>query len=80
MASTIDFRHYVHDMIENKFRHYDYGPIKNYVTYGNIFSPDFPLEDIILENKIAIFYGDDDYGAPIEDVMLLRSRLKGLYF
>ncbi|XP_026752828.2 lipase 1-like [Galleria mellonella] len=57
----------------NKFADYDYGTIKNIEVYGTTDPPEFDLGKVTA--KTALFVGENDFLATIEDVDTLNSQL-----
>ncbi|KAH8282129.1 hypothetical protein KR054_005724 [Drosophila jambulina] len=72
-ASTKQMQHYGQLNRAGVFRQYDYGWLRNHWIYGNIEPPTYHLENV--KAKVALYYGQNDWLAPPEDVEMLYSRL-----
>uniref|UniRef100_A0A6P4E010 Lipase 1-like n=1 Tax=Drosophila rhopaloa TaxID=1041015 RepID=A0A6P4E010_DRORH len=55
-----------------KFQLFDYG-LWNLLYYGSLRPPSYKLENV--RTKVALYYGNNDWLAPPEDVELLYQRL-----
>ena len=55
---------------------FDYGKEENQVIYGQSSPPDYPLEQIN-STKIALIYSMNDWLADLNDIVILKSKLKG---
>ncbi|XP_020807224.1 lipase 3 isoform X1 [Drosophila serrata] len=72
-ASTKQMQHYGQLNRAGVFRQYDYGWLRNHWTYGTIEPPTYRLENV--KAKVALYYGQNDWLSPPEDVDMLNSRL-----
>lgn len=72
-TSVKNMYHFMQLVQKERFQKYDYGFWGNYAKYGK-FTPDiYSLKNI--ENKIVIFYGDNDWLADPKDVRWLSKQL-----
>lgn len=76
------FGHYGQAINTGRYNRFDYGIAGNMLKYGSMLAPDWPLEDIPKDAKIAIFRGNNDWLATTEDISILRQKLRsnGLEF
>ncbi|KAH8287886.1 hypothetical protein KR018_006369 [Drosophila ironensis] len=72
-ASTKQMQHYGQLDRSGAFRQFDYGWLRNHWVYGTIDPPSYRLENV--RAKVALYYGQNDWLAPPEDVEMLHSRL-----
>ncbi|KAK6637678.1 hypothetical protein RUM44_008100 [Polyplax serrata] len=72
-ASTKQLIHYAQSIVTGKFRQYDFGLFKNLQVYGSISPPDYDLTKINV--PIALYYGQNDWLAAIEDIRTLQEQL-----
>lgn len=69
------FGHYGQAINTGHFNRFDYGVAGNMLKYGSMLAPDWPLERIPRDAKIAIFHGRNDWLATTEDIDHLRRVL-----
>ncbi|KQS70596.1 lipase 3 isoform X2 [Drosophila erecta] len=72
-ASTKQMQHYGQLKRSEAFRQYDHGWLRNHWIYGTIEPPSYHLENV--QAKVALYYGQNDWLAPPEDVEMLYSML-----
>uniref|UniRef100_A0A6P4FA12 Lipase 3-like n=1 Tax=Drosophila rhopaloa TaxID=1041015 RepID=A0A6P4FA12_DRORH len=71
-ASTKQMHHFGQLRNSRKFQLFDYG-LWNLLYYGSLRPPSYKLENV--RTKVALYYGNNDWLAPPEDVELLYQRL-----
>ncbi|XP_055847681.1 lipase 3-like [Episyrphus balteatus] len=65
--------HYLQEFSSGEFRQFDYGMVRNKLTYGKKSPPNYPLEKINV--PIYLYYSDNDYMASVVDVHRLIRAL-----
>lgn len=68
--------HYTQMISSDKFRQYDYGPIKNLKVYNSVTPPDYDTSKICV--PIALYYSENDNFSDVTDVLHLSKELKYL--
>ena len=72
-TSTRPFVHYAQLHLTKNFQKYDFGPKENLIRYGSELPPIYDLSKI--SAPIALFVGDKDKQATIEDAKILAENL-----
>ncbi|XP_039502057.1 lipase 3 isoform X1 [Drosophila santomea] len=72
-ASTKQMQHFGQLNRSGGFRQYDHGWLRNHWIYGTIEPPSYHLENV--RAKVALYYGQNDWLAPPEDVEMLYRKL-----
>lgn len=75
-ASMKQLVHYGQGLINEDFRHFDYGSMENSEKYGTMLAPSYNLDNI--KTPIWMFCGESDWLADPVDVETLRSKLKNV--
>ncbi|XP_052863614.1 lipase 1-like [Anopheles cruzii] len=75
-AATMQLVHYAQEVRSKRFRMYDFGKVKNYLTYGKLSPPDYNLTRVTV--PVVLYYGLNDYLAAPKDVHTLAARLPNL--
>ncbi|XP_017076756.1 lipase 3 [Drosophila eugracilis] len=73
--STRQPKHYFQLKDSGRFRQYDFGRAKNWLTYNRFSPPDYPLENVRTLSPIHLYYSDDDGTIAPADVSTLASEL-----
>ncbi|XP_017099328.2 lipase 3 isoform X2 [Drosophila bipectinata] len=72
-ASTKQMQHFGQLNRSGAFRQFDHGWLRNHWIYGTLEPPSYQLQNV--KAKVALYYGQNDWLAPPEDVEMLHSRL-----
>ncbi|XP_055901806.1 lipase 3-like [Eupeodes corollae] len=73
-SSINQITHFLQEYNSGYFRQFDYGKLRNSLTYGSSQPPEYPLEDI--DVPIFLYYSDNDYLSSVVDVHRLMRTLK----
>lgn len=71
-TSSWDVCHWAQNILSKRFARFDYGKAGNIENYGREVPPDYPLENIPSDAKIALFRGINDYLSTNVDVQNLK--------
>ncbi|XP_016959822.2 lipase 1 isoform X2 [Drosophila biarmipes] len=74
-VSTRQPKHYIQLKKSGKFRPYDFGPVRNWKTYGQFSPPDYPLEMVNPMSPVHVFFSDWDNTVSSKDIPKLVSKL-----
>lgn len=62
--------------MSQQFRQYDYGPDLNLLHYRQLTPPEYHLENV--SAPIVVYYAENDYIVPVQDMIKLLKRLRNL--
>lgn len=74
--SLMQIVHFAQGIRSGKFRHFDYGGLKNMAKYKQLEPPDYKLEQISV--PVALFYGNNDLIVSKKDVTKLSEKLQNV--
>lgn len=76
-ASNWQLAHFGQSVVTGKFSYFDFGSDeKNFAVYNQKIPPEYPLEQISPELKVAIIYGNTDSMVTVKDTRKLISVLR----